>query len=61
MTQKFNVRRTSRPQIYVETATRLAAMIARPRHITWVQNRSLFNMHSFGKQRKSQGPVFFGN
>ena len=30
MTQKFNVRRTSRPQIYAATVTRLAAMIARP-------------------------------
>jgi len=30
MTQKFNVRRTSCPQIYAATVTRLAAMIARP-------------------------------
>ena len=31
MTQKFNVRRTSRPQIYAATVTRLAAMIAGPK------------------------------
>ena len=30
MKQKFNVRRTSRPQIYAATVTRFAAMIARP-------------------------------
>ena len=30
MRQKFNVRRTSRPQIYAATVTRLAAMIAWP-------------------------------
>ena len=30
MTQKFNVRRTSRPQIYAAKVTRPAAIIARP-------------------------------